>query len=165
MAITLDCRLQTADALAQYGQLVIDLMSERRVSTAELSRSVGVDRSYLCKVRRGERPMTARLLDDLIAALDLDRQRMALAVGVLGRQELYKDPVFANVSAFADAMLSSLLDLLQRPGRLDRASIFAAMSSDSCGVLATQSIKHVQARFAKLELLLDAKEDVPSAEA
>ena len=151
-----DSIISNEDAWENYARLVIDVMGQRRISMTELSHSVGVDRSHLGKVRRGERPMTPRLLDDLIATLELDRQRMALAVGVLRRRELYDDPSFKNVSAFAGAIITSLLDLLQTPGRMDRASVFAAMSTTSCEVLATQSLRHVQNQFQKLELVLSS---------
>lgn len=146
-------------ALENYGSLVIEIMKQRRVCTTQLALRVGVDRSHLCKVRRGDRPITARLLDDLIRAMELDRARMALAVGVLGQRELYTDPAFGNVCTFAGAILHALLDLLQAPGRFDRSSVFAALSPKSCEVLAEHSIRHVLAQFAKLETALDTQDD------
>lgn len=145
------------DALQSYGALVLEILEQRGMCTADIARRVGVDRSHLRKVRRRERVMAPRLLDDLISALDLDRTRMALAIGVLGRRELYDQPAFPNVCAFAGTVLQSLLELLNEPGRFDRARVFAALPASSCEVLAEQSMRHVEAQFAKLETAMPAR--------
>ena len=68
-------------------------------------------------------------------------------------------PAFANVCAFTDTILNSLLHFLEEPSRFDRASVFAALPAASCEILAEQSLSHVQAQFTKLESSLLTRND------
>lgn len=128
--------------------VVVETLRRQRLSDAEVARDLGIDRSYFGKVRRGERPLTDHTLDQLIELLRLDRRRLAMAVEIMERPELYFDPTFRNVCYYAQTMLADIVEMTATTGDLNCGVILAALTRERCETLAHHAVERLQAQFA-----------------
>lgn len=143
---------ESADRLEAYRGIIVEALGRQRLSTAEVARSLGVDRSYFGKLRRGERPLTERIKDELIDLLRLDRRRLALAIEVMDQPKLYFDPAFRNLCYYAHTMLTDTMALSSAGGDIDCGIIIAAMTRERCELLARHAVKQLADQFAAIQL-------------
>ena len=137
--------------LERYCAVAIAAMDRQRLSTSEVAAALGIDRSHLGKIRRNERPMPSRILDDLIAHLALDRVRLVLAVELMENADLYFDPMFRNVCYYVQGVLGNLVALMDQSGSIDRKLMFASLSRELCYNLARSANCAIGDQFEALE--------------
>lgn len=137
------CRLIIAEALRRH-----------RLTDAEVARELGLDRSYLGKVRRGERPLSEATLDQLIDLLRLDRRRLAMAVDVMEEPELYWDATFRNICYYAETIVTDVIAMTRAGGEFDRGIVLAALPRERCEALARNSVARLAEQFAALDPFL-----------
>lgn len=143
---------ESADRLEAYRGVIVEALGRQRLSTAEVARSLRVDRSYFGKLRRGERPLTERIKGELIDLLRLDRRRLALAIEVMDQPALYFDPAFRNLCYYAHTMLTDTMALSSAGGDIDCGIIIAAMTRERCELLARHAVKQLADQFASINL-------------
>lgn len=131
--------------------VIAETLRRHRLSDAEVARSLGVDRSYFGKVRRGERALTDQTLEQLIEYLQLDRRRLAMAVEVMERPELYFDLTFRNVCYYAQTMLADIVQMATTTGDLNYGVILAALTRERCESLAHHAVERLAAQFASVD--------------
>ncbi len=139
------------DRLAGCRTVIAECMRRQRLSDAEVARALTLDRSYLGKVRRGERPMTDRTLDDLVDYLNIDRRRLAMAVDVMGAPELYFDPTFRNLCYYAQTVLADIVMMSRQSGDLNCGIILAALTRERCETLAHHAVARLADQFAAFD--------------
>lgn len=134
-----------------FRAVIAEVMRRQRLTDAEVARALGMDRSYVGKVRRGERPMADRTLDDLIEHLRIDRRRLAMAVDVMETPELYFDPTFRNLCYYAQTVLADIVSMSRESGDLNCGVILAALTRERCETLAHHAVARLAEQFAAFD--------------
>lgn len=131
--------------------MVAEVMRRQRLTDAEVARSLHLDRSYLGKVRRGERPMTEETLECLVEHLRIDRQRLAMAVDIMKQPELYFDLTFRNVCYYAQTMLADIVAMSRETGDINCGIILGALTRERCELLAHHAVERLATQFASFD--------------
>lgn len=134
--------------------VLAEAMRRQRLTDAEVARALRLDRSYLGKVRRGERPLTEATLEQLIVYLRLDRRRLAMAVDVMEDPELYWDGTFRNICYYAQTMVGDIVTMSREEGEFNRGIILAALTRERCEALARVAVARLADQFAALDPLV-----------
>lgn len=132
--------------LEPFRYIVVEIMKRRRLSTADVARRIGCDRTYLSKVRSGTRTINPQLLEKLILFLGADRSRMTLAAVVMGRPDLYFDPGFGSLSHYVQAFMSGWLKKSSE-GPINHAAALASLPKERCELLAYQAVTKLTDKF------------------
>lgn len=141
-------QVEGSNTIEQYRAVVTRVMSERSENTSVLARKIKVDRSLLCRVRNGTRSITPQMVNSLIEELKLDRERLALAILVMGRPEYYFDPRFRNACYVIVKLLNAAMD---RPADESAAIALMNLSKQNCEMVATRAIEELIAKFSTPE--------------
>lgn len=144
--------VEGSNTIEQYGAVLRRVMAERGENTSVLARKIKVDRSLLCRVRNGTRSITPQLVNSLIEALDLDRERLALAVLIMGKSDYYFDPRFRNACYVLVKLLNTAMD---RPADESASRALTNLSKTNCEKVAIKAIEELIARFSTPEGVRD----------
>ena len=92
----------------QFIPLVLEVMQQRSVSSAELARRLAISRTNLSRWLTRKRPLPAVTLQSIFSTLEIDEMRAILAIGRFGRWQHYFDPDVRIISDLIDVLPDAL---------------------------------------------------------
>ena len=138
------------ERLEPFRYIIVEIMRRRRLSTADVARHIGCDRTYLSKVRSGARAINPQLLEKLILFLGADRSRMVLAAVVMGRPGLYFDPGFGSLSHYVQAFMSGWMKKSSEEP-INHGAALAGLPKERCELLAHQAVTKLADKFVAVD--------------
>lgn len=136
--------VENSNTIELYRQVIARVMDQQRLSTTDLAERIKADRSLLGKFRKGTRTIKPSLVNALINELDLDRERMALAILVMGKPEYYFDPRFRNACYVMIGLLNAAMN---RPEDESAAVVLKSLSRRNCETVAYKAIDQLMNMF------------------
>lgn len=141
-----------SDHMGMFREVIVSEMHRKGHATADVARQIGIERSYLSKILHGTRPLNMAVLELLVDHLQLDKNRLALAVGVMSEPAFYHDRTFINLSYYTQTMLAAAMSLAEETGEsFSYGAIFGSLRRDRCEMLARTAIAELAKRFAELD--------------
>ena len=92
----------------QFIPLVLEVMQQRSVSSAELARRLAISRTNLSRWLTRKRPLSSVMLRSIFLNLEIDEMRAVLAIGRFGRWQHYFDPDVRIISDLIDVLPDAL---------------------------------------------------------
>jgi transcriptional regulator with XRE-family HTH domain len=144
--------IEGSNTIEQYRRVIARIMNDRNVTNTSLAKKLGVGRSFLGKIRKGERKISPKLTNDLIKELSIDRERLALAVLVMGKPEYYFDQRFRNAAYVVVGLLNAAMS---RPENESSAIALKNLSRETCDMVIVKAIDHLLTAFSTPEGIKD----------
>lgn len=140
--------VEGSNTIELYRQVIARVIDDRALSITALADKIRADRSLLGKFRKGTRSIQPALVNALIAELDLDRERLALAILVMGKPDYYFDPRFRNACYVIVELLNAAMS---RPADESAAIALKTMSKENCQRVAIKAVDKLLTMFSTPE--------------
>jgi transcriptional regulator with XRE-family HTH domain len=134
------------DELRMYGEALIEIMRRKGVNLTKVADAAGVDRAHLTKVKNGQRTMTLQTIQALMTHLEVDRNRLALAICVMRQPQYYFDPRFRNAAYFVQYVLEATMDT---PTDNMSSMVFSSLTKETAETYAAQVLDSMADKFSE----------------
>ncbi len=141
---------ERAERLEEHRLIIVEAWRRQGMKNAEVAAFLGRSVSLVSKIRNGRLPITARIVNQMIDLLCLDRTRLYLAIEVAHDGALYFDPTFRNVCYATMGFLHELRARLESSDEFDEKCIFAAFSRSAVERVSAQAGGDVAHRFCEV---------------
>ena len=142
------------DVLDGLRQIFIRAMRQQGVSVCELARATELDRGHLSYILKGIKPLTPPIIEKLLNHLEIERDRMGLAVFVMQDHELYFKPHFKAMTHYVRSILICVAEVTSPDSGIDYGLIFSGLSNGRCEELAQSAMLSLTEPFAGLSSML-----------
>jgi len=140
--------VEGSNTIELYRQVIARAISDQGLPITVLAEKIKADRSLLGKFRKGTRTIQPNLVNALIEELGLDRERLALAILVMGKPEYYFDPRFRNACYVIVGLLNAAMS---RPADESAAIALKTMSKENCQRVAIKAMEKLLTMFSTPE--------------